>query len=127
MSELAKQNSWTYYASITTINGVAVSVQETKNRKIKFKICTVMFVLMVIIAAGWSGKAFWQYMQHPIDTTVTVKTTDEIRQFPSITICHSNIVRKSAIHQTPLLIQILQLYFPGMMSHKTFLDKVYIS
>jgi len=114
--------SWTDYLRVSTVNGVNLVHREV-NLKSWLKIWTVVFIVLVLSALSLTIKALCLYLSYPVLTKVTSEISDKI-PYPSITLCYTNLLKKSLVQMQPPLMSLLHMNFKGTMNRQKFLSKV---
>jgi len=119
MKKIFSKSLTDYLLHVTTVNGVTLVHREFK-LKSWLKIWTVVFIVLVVSALALTIKAVCLYLSYLVLTKVTSEITDN----PSITLCSTNLLKKSLVQMQPHLMSLLHMNFKGTMNRQKFLSKV---
>jgi len=117
--------NWKEFANATSVNGAALILQEAK-LKTRWRVFSTLFFVFLLLSFGLSLKALLVYLKFHTETKVTLVAENRIR-FPAVTLCNSNIYRRSSVAEAPLLPQLMSMFYAGFFDEKTFFEKVCVS
>lgn len=110
-----------------------VSFSSRQSRKMKFghpinknksKVSIFLFTCCCSIAIWNSGKCVQKYLSYDIKTSVIYSHADKL-QFPAVTVCHTNMFRRSIVGGSKqLMVGLVKFFSQSRSSFEDLYEKV---